>query len=207
MRLLSESSLREYAEHFWRRQRGKLDPNDIETLWAIDVGADPVALLRSRYVYKLPQPYNDSVSIVLITRWDEVKNLLVHDYLPNDGWMREREIVPHPFTRKLGDLATICLERGYFCTPRRDRPIQYFKEWQSRASLANVLSIEERPLIEADGFGQYEIVDGWGRLLPFAALIIQGLAFEPFQIFLAWCTASPPNLNTVERGDVGENAT
>jgi hypothetical protein len=195
MRLLNESTLREYAMQFWRRQRGKLDPNDTEALTAIDAGADPVAWLRTRYVYKLPRSHNNSVSIVLMTSRDEVENLLVHDYLPNDAWMRERGLVPQPSTRRLGTIAAACLERGYFSAPRRDQQIQYFEEWAARASLADILGTEERPLIEAASTDQYEIVDGWGRLLPFAALLIQGMAFEPFQIFLAWSATSRPNLN------------
>lgn len=167
----------------------------METLQAIGAGGDPVALLRSRYEYKLPKPHNDSVSIVLVTSKEDVENMLVHDYMPNDKWMQERGLVPQPLTRRLGDLAMICLKRGYFYTSRDDRPIQYFKVWQAKPSLANVLSIDERPLIEVTESGRYEIVDGWGRLLPFLALLVQGLAFAPFEVFLAWSRASCLNLN------------
>lgn len=195
MRLVSQSSLREYAEHFWRRQRGKHDPNDTETFRAIGAGGEPVALLRSRYDYKLPRVHNDSLSILLVTSRQDVEDLLVHDYLPNDAWMRERGLVPQPFTRRLGDLAAICLERGYFSAPRGDRQIRYFTEWHARGSLAGVLSTEERPLIEATESSGFEIVDGWGRLLPFSALLRQGLPFAPFEVFLASCTESSLNLN------------
>ena len=204
--MVSQSSLREYAEHFWRRQRGKHDPNDRETLQAIGAGGDPVALLRGpRYDFKLPKPHNDSVSIVLVTEKEDVENLLVRDYVPKDAWMEDRGLVPQPFTRKLGDLASLCLERGYFSAARNDRQIQYFKAWHASASLANVLSVDERPLIEVTKSGAYEIVDGWGRLLPFSALLVRGLAFAPFEVFLAWSTASCLNLSIEPDGAANGN--
>lgn len=194
MRLLSESSIREYARQFCTGS-GKMNPNEIETFKAIDAGEDPVSWLRRRHDYKLPRPHNDLLSIVLVTNRNEVENLLVHEYMPRDPWMVERGLVPQPFTRRLGDLAAACLERGYFSVPRQDRQIQYFRDWNTRASLANVISTEEMPLIEATGTDQFEIVDGWGRLLPFAALLIRGLAFEPFQTFLASRAPSKQELN------------
>jgi hypothetical protein len=142
-------------------------------------------LLREKHPYKLPRSHNDHVSVVAFIGGGEVENLLVHDYMPNDNWMQERGLVPQPFTRRLGTLATICLERGYFASQRGDRQIQYFNGWRQRGALADVLSVDERPLIELTETGELEIVDGWGRLLPFAALLLQGLPFESFQAFYA----------------------
>jgi hypothetical protein len=187
MRLLSDSTIQEYARQFWRRQRRKQDPNDTEALTAIDAGADPVVWLRSKYDYKLPRPHNDLVNIVLMTNQSDVADLLVHDYMPSDHWMKERGLVPQPFTRRLGLLAAACLERGYFASPLSDRPIQNFREWKTRASLADVIDSEELTMIEAVGADGYEIVDGWGRLLPFAALLVQGSIFAPFRTFALLC--------------------
>lgn len=185
MNVLAPSTLKDYARQFWRRERDKQNPQGIKAFAAVERGEDPVKMLREAHDYKLPRLLNDQVSIVAFTSGDEVKNLLVHDYMPNDGWMQERGLVPQPSTRRLGALATICLERGYFASHRGDRQIQYFNRWRQRGSLPNVLSVDEMPLIELTETGEQEIVDGWGRLLPFAALLLQGLPFESFQAYYA----------------------
>jgi hypothetical protein len=188
MKMQAQCTLADYARQFWERQRGKKDPRDDAALKAISAGADPVVWLRNSHSYKLPRPENANVAVVVLTEASEVHDLLVHDYLPTDSWMRDRGIVPEPFTRRLGDLAGMGLRRGYFCSSRPDRQVEYFKRWAEAGSMANVLPADSRPLIEAVGEHGYEIVDGWGRLLPFAALISSGVPFAPFEVFLA----SPP---------------
>ncbi len=185
MNTVAESTLSEYARQFWRRERDKRNPQGIQNFAAIQHGADPVKLLQEAHSYKLPRQYNDQISVVVFTGRDEIENLLVHDYMPSDKWMLERGLCPDPLTRRLGDLASICISRGYFASHRNDRQIHYFNDWQKRGSLANVLGIDERPLIELTETGEHEIVDGWGRLLPFAALLLQGLPFESFQAYYA----------------------
>ncbi len=186
MKMQAQCSLADYARQFWERQRGKKDPKDDVALRALCADADRVLLLRNSYSYKLPRAENSNVAVVVLTEASEVQDLLVHDYLPTGSWMRDRGIVPEPYTRRLGDLAGVCLRRGYFCSSRSDRQVEYFKRWAAAGSLANALTSDSRPLIEAVGEHEYEIVDGWGRLLPFAALISTGSRFEPFEAFLAW---------------------
>jgi len=200
MQVLRESTLSAYARHFWARQSKKCDPNDREALADICDGGDPVKWLKRSYDYKLPRIENDVMSIVRIETRQEVESLLVHDYVPRDRWMSARNLVPEPYTRRLGQLARTSLDRGYFTVPRPgDRPYQYFCAWSRTGSLANAIG-EDRPLIEtvvhADGL-EYEIVDGWGRLLPFAALLHTGLALCPFESFLA----SRPQHLVTDEGD------
>ena len=47
-------------------------------------------------------------------------------------------------------------------------------------------------LIECVRPGEYEIVDGWGRLLPFVALLRQGYDFHPVESFVAWRACDAP---------------
>jgi hypothetical protein len=187
MKTVSQSSLREYANHFWQRQKAKDDPNDKQALSDIEAGADPVKCLKDSYPYKLPHHDNNILSIVLFESRQEVENLFIHKYMLCDNWMRERNLVPPPDTRTLGGLARTFRDRGYFTEPQNNRDRQYrdFHDWQSKESLNNVISREERPLIEVVGDGKYEIVDGWGRLLPFVVLLQIGLAFHSFESFLA----------------------
>ncbi|GBE04928.1 hypothetical protein BMS3Abin10_00547 [bacterium BMS3Abin10] len=185
MKTVSQSSLRKYANHFWQRQKAKDDPKDKIAIEDIEKGADPVPWLRDLYSYKLPHHKNGIINIVIFESRQEVENLLIHEYMLCDDWMRERNLLPPPDTTTLGGLARTFLDRGYFSVPRNDRHYRYFHNWQSIGSLNNVISREERPLIEAVGDGKHEIVDGWGRLLPFVALLHKGLAFHPFESFLA----------------------
>src|SRR6266536_1402541 len=102
MTVLADSTIEEYARQFWRRERDKGNQDGIHTFTAIERGADPVKSLREKYPYKLPRPENSHVRIVTVTSGDEIENLLVHDYMPNDKWMQERGLTPTPFTQRLG---------------------------------------------------------------------------------------------------------
>ena len=191
MNSIAESTIHEYAKQFWRRERDKCNPEGILAFEAIARGEDPVELLMKNHPYKLPHSNNTCLRIVVFTSPDEVKNLLVHDYLPNDDWMRKRGLTPQPFTRRLGTLASICLQRSYFESQWNDRQIRYYQDWKVRGSLTNVIEPEERPLIEIAETGEHEIVDGWGRLLSFAALLLEGLPVESLQAFCASPTFDP----------------
>lgn len=188
MRVLSGSTLDAYARIFWRRQADKADPNDRQALADISVGGDPVEWLRRSYSYKLPHAKNAVVNIVQIESSEELDALLVHDYIPCDDWMRDLDLIPQPYTRRLGQLARTALDRGYFASPRSDRPYLHFCAWRRAGSLIHAIDPEDRPLVETvelAGNREYEIVDGWGRLLPVAALLHQGLMFYAFEAFLA----------------------
>jgi hypothetical protein len=185
MTFSADSTIEEYARQFWRRERDKGNQNGIQTFAAIERGADAVAFLREKHSYKLPRLNNSFVRIAVFTSRDEIEDLLIHDYMPNDNWMKERNLTPQPFTQRLGTLARICLERGYFASQHNDRQIRNYREWKARGTLRNVIAMEERPLVEVTESGATEIVDGWGRLLPVAALLLQGLPFAPIQVFHA----------------------
>jgi len=79
-------------------------------------------------------------------------------------------------------------DRRFLAKPDPGRQYQCYWAWRGIGSLANAIGPGDRPLIEAvelDGNPEYEIVDGWGRLLSFAALVLEGLTFFPFESFLA----------------------
>jgi hypothetical protein len=96
MTVLAASTIQEYAKQFWRRERDKGNQDGIQSFAAIERGADPVKLLREKHPYKLPRPENSQVRIVSFTSRDEIEDLFVHDYMPNDKWMQERGLTPTP---------------------------------------------------------------------------------------------------------------
>lgn len=185
MKIINKSSLDEYARVFWKRQQTKNDPKDKEAFDDINKGGDPIDWLRKKYFFKLPS-WCDVVIQIAELEQEEVANLLIHDYMPCDQWMKDRGVVPDPYTRKLKDLAKMFVYRGYFDRVKRDTQQKYFCSWKGKGSLENVIPSTEMPLIECIGSGTYEIVDGWGRLLPFVALLQEGYKFYPVKCFVAW---------------------
>ena len=59
-------------------------------------------------------------------------------------------------------------------------------------SLKDVIAGSQTMLIECVRPGEYEIVDGWGRLLPFVALLRQGYDFHPVESFVACRACDAP---------------
>lgn len=190
MKIINKSTLDEYAHVFWKRQRVKENLEDKEALDNIDDGGNPINWLKEKYHSKLPRWHDDVVIQIAELEQEEVENLLIHDYMPCDQWMKDRGVVPDPYTRKLQDLAKIFVYRGYFDRLERDTQQEYFCAWKKKGSLENVIPSTEKPLemplIECIGTGTYEIVDGWGRLLPFVALLQEGYRFYPVKCFVAW---------------------
>jgi hypothetical protein len=191
MRIILDSSADEYARQFWDRQRAKQVPADRDALADIAAGGDPVAWLRSKYLYKLPRADSDVFRVALLDR-EDVEALLVHDYMPCDRWMRDRGMVPDPYTRRLSDLAGMFISRGYFRGRWGDRQLERYRAWTAAGSLKDAIAGRERTLVECVRPGEYEIVDGWGRLLPFAALLRQGYEFHPAESFVAWRKCDAP---------------
>ncbi len=193
MQVLRDSSLKEYAEQFWRRQRQKSTPDDAPALLDIETAGDPVGWLANIYPYKLPQPYNDVIRLVRCEAPEELNSLFIHHSMIRDDWMVDRCLVPCPKTRRLGDMAVIALERRYFESGRSDTQIKLFQQWQEKTSLKGFIDTESYPLVEISWPHQHEIVDGWGRLHAMSALLKTGLSFEPFDFFVAKRRGTEPS--------------
>lgn len=195
MRILRESSLDEYARGYWDREKRKNDAG--KHVWEeINTrGTNPVVAILEEHPYKLPRKANDIVRIALLENREETEALLIHDYMPTDVWMQKMDLVPKMYTRKLGELAPIFLKPGKYFDKQEDPKkddlgTQYkcYHEWKKKEkkdALKGLFAGTEKPLIECIRPGEYEIVDGWGRLMPFVALLQEGYEFHPVEIFLA----------------------
>ena len=184
--LIGESSLSEYAQHFWNRQRKKNDPQDRNALADLEKGYDPLRWLRDKYPYKLPHPLNSLLRIVELNQ-EEVENLAIHNYMINDAWMNKaRGITVESGCCKLKDLAMAFHKQRYFERDWDDTQIKCYRQWKKEKSLEGKIAGLNRTLIEQAETDTYEIVDGWGRLLPYVTLIIEeGFKFYPVETFLA----------------------
>jgi len=185
MKLIAQSRLADYAKAFWDRQRAKSCHDDRRALREIDSGSSGVAQLVDLYPYKLPSPTNARIEIAELERAEELDSLLIHDYMLGDDWMNERSIHPNPKSRRLCHLADTCLDIGYFRSHRSDQQTRVFLECRKQGTLEGFVESLGMPLIEEKWPNEYEIVDGWGRLLPMAALIRSGIGFHPFRCFVA----------------------
>ena len=191
MKMIRQSSLGEYAEHFWRRERPKDNQKNRSAFSEIDAGCNKVKSLEKYYPYKLPfgisDPAKVSVEIWHFEVQEDVESLLVHKGILCDDWMKDRKLVPDPFTQRLGDLAKTFSRRGYFSDSRwsGDGHFKNFQKWVSKNSLQNAIDSKEKPLLEKIGESEFEIVDGWGRLVPFVALVHEHMQFFPFETFVA----------------------
>jgi hypothetical protein len=185
VQLVREVSLEEYARQFWDRQRGKNDRRDDAAFSAIAKGENPVNWLANSYPYKLPQPINTRIDLMRFEISEELDGLLIHEYMVQDAWMVERCLVPCQKTRRLGDMAAIALDRGYFEANQSDTQAKLFQEWRQKASLKGFVDVGSYPLAEVTWANVLEIVDGWGRLHAMAALVRRGIPFEAFDCFIA----------------------
>lgn len=153
-------------------------------------GVDPLWQLRQPqrqggHPYKLPKkPENTVVRLVWLDIKD-VKGLLIHDYMIADDWMQQRNLVPAPRSPVMCNLARTALDRGYFKSGRGDIQVRHYHNWQTQRSLENAIPASDPIFIEHVGKEEYEIVDGWGRVLPFVALLLEGCSFHKVASFVA----------------------
>jgi hypothetical protein len=185
MKFVRDSTLREYARLFWKRQNQKPNADDRPALEDLQSGGDPLGWLVNLYPYKLPKPCNGVIQVVSLDAVSEIDRFLIHDYMIRDKWMVDRCLVPCPKTRRLGDMVTTAIERQYFQTSRDDTQVRIYTEWSQKTTIHGLIEQYGAPLIEMTWPDEYEIVDGWGRLHAISALVRSGLEFEPFECYVA----------------------
>jgi hypothetical protein len=187
MEIIRESNLEEVAHGFWERQATK-DNRARLVLAEINAGANPYELLRREYSFKAP-PENSIVSIARLNRDDVGALIMRKDTVNgNNDWAKERGLVPEPFTQILSGLATWARSCRYFIEcDKNDTQLKKYREWRQRPkpALMGVIIDSERCSIKKIGLDQYEIIDGYGRLLPFEALLHEGYEFHPVEAFLS----------------------
>jgi len=189
VKIVRPGTLDEYARSFWLRESTK--NADGARVWAeVLAGADPVDLMaRPRaaggHPYKLPSTENRMIRLVELDQIEEFESLLIHKGMSQDDWMRSRGLAPPTELRRLGDLARLFATSRYFHRTDADgTQVKCYRIWASRGNVNSVMN-DSPPLIEHIGVAQTEIVDGWGRLLPFVVLVQEGFPFSPARAFYA----------------------
>jgi hypothetical protein len=187
MKFIRNSSLNEYARVFWKRQRSdvKNDPNDNQWITLLQNESDPVDILRKAYQYKLPFEGDLNVTVdVYELDEDDLAELTISEDLVGKKWFVDNHLTPPWPTNRNGDLAKYFIEQNYFNRPSQDSAQwKNYNKWKE-SGLQNLLT-EDMPLIQYQDSGEYRIVDGWGRLLAYAALCLDGWKFYPVPCFVA----------------------
>ncbi len=100
-----------------------------------------------------------------------------------DTWLEDQKLWHG--SHWLKDLARSALDTGFFKNGDNARWSQYmhFQEWEA-GGLKSRLDGNERPLLVRFPY-LTDILDGFGRLLPYLALVYEGMQFEPFEAYLA----------------------
>ena len=85
----------------------------------------------------------------------------------------------------LGDLVKVALETGFFKeeSNKGEGPYKNYYRWRDR-ELCGRLDGHEKPLLVQED-NHIDICDGFGRLLPYLALIYEGKQFFSFEAYLA----------------------
>lgn len=195
MEHVRNSNLREYASQFWYRELYKGNrtfrcstsgKTNQDAFQAVYWGEDPALWLGNLHPYKLPACRERCVVDVERLERSDLENLVIPGRLLDDKWFTiEARIVPNPRSNRLFDLARTANERDYFSKNYDHTQIKCHRQWRGRGSLDGAITEDTMPLIELKESGEYEIIDGWGRLLPYEALVQRGFCYAPVPVFVA----------------------
>jgi hypothetical protein len=186
MKIVRESSLLEYATEFWKKQSAKKDPRDPPAFEAIEKGESPISVLARCYRSKLPSEENKYIDVAVLDSPSEIHSLILYDSPAKDCWMQCRNLVPDPFSPRIDRLAATFLERPRLPSFDYGALQKNFERWKSLNTLDGAISSQEHPLIEESSDGAFAVIEGFGRFLPFSALLQSGLQFVPVECFVAF---------------------
>ena len=84
----------------------------------------------------------------------------------------------------LRDLAQTALRNRFFHGNTDTGQRKNYDKWKAATTLKGQLDDHERPLLVQYPY-LIDMVDGFGRLLPYLALVYEGMEFHPIQAYLA----------------------
>ena len=173
MEIMRPSCDDEYLLSFWTRQRekdGEFPPPEkrLETI-------------LGKYPYKFPCDGKKEVAwhICELSSVTDLERLWLHksgDWLDKHGF-KDSQLW-------LKDLARAALKSQFFHGNPHTGQRKNYDKWKKAQTLKGQLDDHERPLLVQYPY-LIDIVDGFGRLLPYLALVYEGLEFHPFQAYLA----------------------
>ena len=139
-------------------------------------------IILEKWPYKFPFEGQREATwyVCRIATVEELKQLWIHkhgDWLENHGLWRG--------SNWLGDLVKAALETGFFKNKNNqcEGPYKNYYRWRE-TELQGQLDGHEKPmLVEKDN--HIDILDGFGKLLPYLSIVCEGKQFFPFKAYLA----------------------
>jgi hypothetical protein len=190
MKIVSRSSLNDYAVSFLENEKRKLPVERRKEIEDVQRSGSAVSWVTNKCSYKLPaQPFSE-LFVARIESLDELERIRIYDRMLSDKWMQDRQLSPDSSEPYIGALADYFLAVGYFGIQRSDAQYIRYHEWKPRGHLTGAISRSAMPLIQGHLGSEFTVVDGWGRLLPYAALSKEGFQFAEFECFVATDTKS-----------------
>ena len=187
MRFIRKSSGDEYAHSFWVREFAK--PNGLKE--RMPFPSSPLEQLKKPveqegHPYKLPPPELRRWGIWLLTTPAEMEALLVIQ----DSYMETHDLIVKPPT--LGNVTRRAIETGYFSSPKEGTQYKLFQKWKD-GILADCIKGDDRLCLQAitdeerlkSPTSLFYIKDGWGRSLPYLALVYLSHEFFPIEVYIA----------------------
>jgi hypothetical protein len=177
MMIVGPCSADDYLLSFWTRQvnkkgwRGEIPPPEKRK-----------EILLENWPYKFPFKGKREARwhICRICAVEELKQLWMHK---SEDWLEKHSMWRG--SHWLGDLTKAALETGFF-KDKNNQCESLFKNYHRwrEAELDGQLAGHEKPmLVEEDN--HTDILDGFGRLLPYLALVCEGKRFFPFDAYFA----------------------
>ena len=172
MTIVGPCTADDYLLSFWTRQRqkdGEFPPKD-----------EMRETLLRKYPCKFPFEGKKAATwqICRISTQEELENLWMHksgDWLEGHGLWRS--------SNRLGDLAKTAIDTDFFCRYLHTGQYKNYHRWKDK-SLRGQLDGHEKPILVRHE--EYtDILDGFGRLLSYLALVRQGKEFFSFEAYLA----------------------
>jgi len=111
---------------------------------------------------------------------EELEQLWMHKH---GDWLEKHDLWHG--SHWLGDLAKTAIETGFFQNSNKRDTGQYknYCRWKDKKLHGQLDGYEKPLLVEEDN--HIDILDGFGRLLPYLVLVYEGKEFFPFSAYLA----------------------
>ncbi len=170
MKTVRSSSADEYLESFWKREHRPPKCSDLP---------EPKKrreAIRQKFPYKFPFDGSKEVTwhICQVSSVSELEQLWMHK---SGDWLDKHKLWRG--SHLLSDLARIAIDTKFFVLDQdRGSCRKNYDDWKIKG-LNGQLGGDDKPLL-VEHPDYTDILDGFGRLLPYLVLVYEGMDFYPF---------------------------
>jgi hypothetical protein len=180
MTIVEPCTADDYLLSFWTRQEEKSKREGWQEEIPPPEKRKETLLANYRSKFPFEGKREATWHICQISTAEELEQLWMHKH---DSWLENHGLWRG--SNWLGDLVRAALETGFFKNKnnQHESPYKNYHRWRD-TELHGQLDGHEKPcLVEEDN--HIDICDGFGRLLPYLALVYEGKQFFPFKAYWA----------------------